>query len=95
MPAPGSRFANPALAATYQRILDEAEAAGADRDQQIEAARRAFYEGFVAEAIDGYLARAQVHGRDRATAPGAAARRRPGRLAGPARSSRSPSTSRA
>ena len=60
VPAPGSRFANPALAATYQRILDEAEAAGADRDQQIEAARRAYYQGFVAEAIDGYLARAQV-----------------------------------
>ena len=32
VPAPGSRFTNPALAATYQRILDEAEAAGADRD---------------------------------------------------------------
>ena len=60
VPAPGSRFANPALAATYQRILDEAEAAGADRDKQIDAARRAYYQGFVAEAIDGYLARAEV-----------------------------------
>src|SRR5215469_9258852 len=28
VPAPGSRFANPALARTYQRILAEAEAAG-------------------------------------------------------------------
>jgi gamma-glutamyltranspeptidase/glutathione hydrolase len=60
VPAPGSRFANPALAATYQRILDEAEAAGADRDVQIEAARRAFYDGFVAEAIGSYLDRAEV-----------------------------------
>ena len=60
VPAPGSRFANPALAATYQRILDEAEAAGPDRDVQIEAARRAFYDGFVAEAIGSYLARAEV-----------------------------------
>ena len=60
VPAPGSRFTNPALAATYQRILDEAEAAGADRDRQIDAARRAYYEGFVAEAIDAYLARAEV-----------------------------------
>jgi gamma-glutamyltranspeptidase/glutathione hydrolase len=60
VPAPGSRFANPVLAATYQRILDEAEAAGTGRETQIEAARRAFYEGFVAESIGGYLARAEV-----------------------------------
>jgi gamma-glutamyltranspeptidase / glutathione hydrolase len=60
VPAPGSRFANPALAATYQRILDEAEAASQDRDEQIEAARRAYYEGFVAEAIAVYLASAEV-----------------------------------
>jgi len=60
VPAPGSRFANPALAATYQRILDEAEAAGPGREQQIEAARLAFYQGFVAEAIGAYLARAEV-----------------------------------
>jgi gamma-glutamyltranspeptidase / glutathione hydrolase len=60
VPGPGSRFANPALAATYQRILAEAEAACGDRDEQIEAAGRAFYEGFVAEAIAGYLATAEV-----------------------------------
>ena len=60
VPAPGSRFANPVLAGTYQRILDEAEAAGSGREVQIEAARRAFYEGFVAEAIGSYLARARV-----------------------------------
>jgi gamma-glutamyltranspeptidase / glutathione hydrolase len=56
VPAPGSLFANPALAATYQRILQEAEKSGADRDEQIEAARRAYYEGFVAEAIGAYVA---------------------------------------
>jgi gamma-glutamyltranspeptidase/glutathione hydrolase len=60
VPAPGSLFANPALAVTYQRILAEAEAASGDRDEQIEAARRAYYEGFVAEAIAGYLATAEV-----------------------------------
>jgi gamma-glutamyltranspeptidase/glutathione hydrolase len=60
VPAPGSRFANPVLAATYQRILDEAEAAGTGRDTQIEAARRAFYEGFVAEAIGAYTEHAEV-----------------------------------
>ncbi len=60
VPGPGSLFANPALAATYQRILAEAEAASGDRDDQIEAARRVFYEGFVAETIAGYLASAEV-----------------------------------
>jgi gamma-glutamyltranspeptidase/glutathione hydrolase len=59
-PAPGSLFANPALAATYQRILQEAEAASHDRDEQIEAARRVYYEGFVAETIAGYVASADV-----------------------------------
>jgi len=59
-PAPGSRFANKALAATYSRILAEAEGAAGDRDGQIEAARRAWYEGFVAEAIAGFLAHAEV-----------------------------------
>jgi gamma-glutamyltranspeptidase / glutathione hydrolase len=60
VPAPGSLFANPVLAATYQRILDEAESASSDRDEQIEAARRAYYEGFVAETIAAYLASAEV-----------------------------------
>jgi gamma-glutamyltranspeptidase/glutathione hydrolase len=56
-PGPGERLRQPALAATYQRLLAEAEAAGADRGAQLEAARRAWYEGFVAEAIDGFSAR--------------------------------------
>ena len=51
VPAPGSLFANRALAATYQRVLAEAEAASDDRDAQIEAAREAWYDGFVAEEI--------------------------------------------
>jgi gamma-glutamyltranspeptidase / glutathione hydrolase len=51
VPAPGVRFANPALAATYARVLAEAEAASDDRDEQIEAARRVWYDGFVAEEI--------------------------------------------
>src|SRR5215470_3634732 len=60
VPAPGTRLANPVLADTYQRLLDEAEAAGPGREAQIEAARRAFYEGFVAEAIGAYTERAEV-----------------------------------
>jgi gamma-glutamyltranspeptidase / glutathione hydrolase len=59
-PPPGSLFANPALAATYQRIVDEAEAASPDRDEQIEAARRVYYEGFVAETIAAYVSSAEV-----------------------------------
>ncbi|HZD74957.1 MAG TPA: gamma-glutamyltransferase family protein [Actinomycetota bacterium] len=56
VPHPGSSFRNPALAATWRRLLDEAEAASSDRDGQIEAARAAFYEGFVAEAVDRFVA---------------------------------------
>lgn len=55
VPEPGARFTNPDLAATYTRVLAEAEAAGTDRLAQIEAARRAFYEGFVAEAVTGFV----------------------------------------
>jgi gamma-glutamyltranspeptidase / glutathione hydrolase len=51
-PSPGARMRNPELAATWRRLLAEAEAAGPGRETQIEAARAAFYEGFVAEAID-------------------------------------------
>jgi gamma-glutamyltranspeptidase/glutathione hydrolase len=60
LPLPGSRFANPALAGTYRRLLAEGEASGPDRDSQIEAARTAFYRGFVAEAVASYLAAAPV-----------------------------------
>src|SRR5690349_15150784 len=52
-PVPGKLFRNPALAATYKRVLDEA-AAGRNREQAIECARDAWYRGFVAEAIDGF-----------------------------------------
>jgi gamma-glutamyltranspeptidase/glutathione hydrolase len=54
VPGPGSLFRNPALADTYERILGEAEGAGGDRAAEIEAARRAWYNGFVAEAIDRF-----------------------------------------
>ena len=60
VPPPGARFSNPRLAATYQRILDEAEAAARGRDEQIDAARQVFYEGFVAEALADYLDFAEV-----------------------------------
>ena len=74
---PGSLHRNPRLAATYRRILDEAEAHSRDREGQIEAAADAWYRGFVAEAmrrvpgarVDGQLGRAA---------------RRPARRRGPA-----------
>jgi gamma-glutamyltranspeptidase / glutathione hydrolase len=56
LPAPvaGHLVRNPTLAATYRRLVEEGEAAGTDRQQQLEAARLAWYEGFVAEAIDEF-----------------------------------------
>ena len=51
LPRPGRWLANPVLAATYARILAEAEAATSDRDGRFQAARDTFYRGFVAEAI--------------------------------------------
>ncbi|MDQ2583522.1 gamma-glutamyltransferase family protein [Saccharothrix yanglingensis] len=59
-PRPGRRLRNPALAATYRRVLAESQAAGGTREQRIDAAHRAFYEGFVAEAIDRFATTARV-----------------------------------
>jgi gamma-glutamyltranspeptidase/glutathione hydrolase len=54
VPAAGSLFANTALAATYSRIVKDAESAGRDRVAQIERARQSWSRGFVAEAIDRF-----------------------------------------
>ncbi|WP_431945052.1 gamma-glutamyltransferase family protein [Actinacidiphila sp. bgisy167] len=56
-PRPGAMLRNPALAATWRRLLREAEAAGSDREAQIEAARRAWREGFIGEALAAFAAR--------------------------------------
>lgn len=55
VPAAGSRLRNPALAATWRRLL--AESAAPSREAEIEAARRAFYTGFIAEAIAEHVRR--------------------------------------
>jgi gamma-glutamyltranspeptidase/glutathione hydrolase len=55
LPPAGSLFSNPALAATYRRIVAEAEATTGDRDEQIQVARDVFYRGFVADAIDTWV----------------------------------------
>jgi gamma-glutamyltranspeptidase / glutathione hydrolase len=50
VPRPWSLFRNPALAATYRKVVQET-AGKSNRETQIDAARDAFYRGFVAEAI--------------------------------------------
>lgn len=54
VPAAGQLFRLPALADTWERLLREAEAAPGGREAQLDAARRAWYQGFVAEEIDRF-----------------------------------------
>ncbi|BBJ41435.1 gamma-glutamyltransferase [Streptomyces antimycoticus] len=56
-PAAGRLLTNPALAATWRRLIAEAEAAGAGREAQIEAARRVWREGFIAQELADAAAR--------------------------------------
>ncbi|WP_149830025.1 gamma-glutamyltransferase family protein [Streptomyces tailanensis] len=49
-PRPGELFRNPALAATWRRLLAEVEGTG-DREARIEAARAVWRSGFIAEAL--------------------------------------------
>jgi gamma-glutamyltranspeptidase / glutathione hydrolase len=51
-PEAGALFRNPALARAYRRILEESR--GGSREEAIERARLAFYEGFVAAEIDRF-----------------------------------------
>ncbi|WP_433297837.1 gamma-glutamyltransferase family protein [Pseudonocardia sp. CA-142604] len=60
VPAPEARFANPVLARTYKRLIEEGEAAGGGRERQIAAARDAWYRGFVAEAVGEFCANTEV-----------------------------------
>ncbi len=57
-PAVDKLFANPVLAETWRRLLREA--VGATREARIEAARRAWYQGFVAEAVGDFFAKTDV-----------------------------------
>jgi gamma-glutamyltranspeptidase/glutathione hydrolase len=58
VPGPGTLFARPALADTWERLCREA--AGASREARIDAARNAWYRGFVAEAIDRFYRNEEV-----------------------------------
>ncbi|MER5513899.1 gamma-glutamyltransferase [Streptomyces sp. NPDC002763] len=55
-PRPGELFRNPALAATWKRLLAETAGAG-DREARIDAAREVWRTGFVAEALVRQAAR--------------------------------------
>jgi gamma-glutamyltranspeptidase/glutathione hydrolase len=59
-PRAGTMWTNAPLAATYRRIVADAQAGGSDREGQIQAARDAFLRGFVAEAIVDYVERTEV-----------------------------------
>ncbi|MDX1402815.1 MAG: gamma-glutamyltransferase, partial [Kiloniellales bacterium] len=54
IPKAGTLFRNAQLAETYERLIAEGEAAGSDRESQIEACRKAWSQGFVAEEIDRF-----------------------------------------
>jgi gamma-glutamyltranspeptidase / glutathione hydrolase len=56
VPPAGALFRNSTLAGSYRRVLEAAESATGDREAQIEAARAAWYRGFVAEEIDRFSA---------------------------------------
>jgi gamma-glutamyltranspeptidase / glutathione hydrolase len=51
-PQPRTTFRNPTLAATWRRLLDDAR--GGSREDELDRARRVYYEGFVAEEIDRF-----------------------------------------
>ncbi|MDV4155031.1 gamma-glutamyltransferase family protein [Rhizobium brockwellii] len=58
-PQAHANFRNPVLAETWKRVIAEAETKSG-REAQVEAARDAFYRGFVAGKIDDYLKTAEV-----------------------------------
>ncbi|MFM1814605.1 MAG: hypothetical protein RLZ98_1300 [Pseudomonadota bacterium] len=60
VPAPASLFRNRRHAATYARLLEEAESGGGSREAEIERARRAWSQGFVAEAVERYCINTEV-----------------------------------
>ncbi|GAA2735059.1 gamma-glutamyltransferase [Pedococcus aerophilus] len=57
-PQPGALFKNPAWADTLDQLVAEGRAAGSTREAQIDGARKAWSEGFVAEAVDAFSRKA-------------------------------------
>jgi gamma-glutamyltranspeptidase/glutathione hydrolase len=59
VPGPRCLFTRPALADTWERLCREA-AGGATREARIDAARRAWYQGFVADSVDRFFRGTEV-----------------------------------
>jgi gamma-glutamyltranspeptidase/glutathione hydrolase len=60
VPQAGTRFRRAAIASTYRRIVEEAEARTPDRAAQFEAARDVWYRGFVAEELERFCAGSEI-----------------------------------
>jgi gamma-glutamyltranspeptidase/glutathione hydrolase len=60
-PRSGELFRNTAWADSLARLVGEGEAAGSRREVQVEGARRAWSQGFVAEAVDRFARRPFRH----------------------------------
>ncbi|SPA56879.1 gamma-glutamyltransferase family protein [Cupriavidus taiwanensis] len=60
VPRPGSLHTLPVLAATYTRIVEEAQRRSDTRTGQIDAALDCWYRGFVAQEIDAYCRHTRV-----------------------------------
>ena len=58
VPGPRALFARPALADTWERLCREAT--GSTREARIDAARRAWYQGFVADSVDRFFRGTEV-----------------------------------
>ena len=54
-PVAGTQFRNPGVAATYTRLVREAEAGGGSREARIDRIRDIWYRGWVAETIDRFF----------------------------------------
>ena len=59
-PEPRSLFRNRSLAGTYRRLIAEGDSAGHSRERRIEAMRRAWREGFVAEEIERFCRKTEA-----------------------------------
>ena len=60
VPEVNQLLCNPALAKTWSRIIRESEAVSGSRENQIDQARKTFYQGFVAEAMECFCLNEEV-----------------------------------
>ena len=60
VPEVNQLLCNPALAKTWSRIIRESEAVSGSRENQIDQARKTFYQGFVAEAMERFCLNEEV-----------------------------------